>query len=74
MKISISRIMTNMTSTDPDIIYFRLSASAFYITYNHRFNYYFALYVAINLTLFVIYIVSMLHSDLIANILGLTTL
>ena len=57
--------MTNMTIIDSDIVYFRLSSSgAFCITYN-RFNYYyFALYVAINLTLFVIYIVSILHSDL----------
>ena len=56
--------MTNMTIIDPDIVYFRLSLSgAFCITYK-RFNYYFALFVAINLTLFVIYIVSMLHSDL----------
>ena len=51
-------IMTKMTIIDPDIVYFRLSASAFCITYD-RFNYYFALYVAINLTLFMIYIVSM---------------
>ena len=65
--------MTNTTYIDPYIVYFRLSAAAFCITYN-RFNYYFELYVAINLTPFVIYIVSMLHSDLIAYILGLTTL
>ena len=29
IKISISRIMTKMTNIDPDIVYFRLSASAF---------------------------------------------
>ena len=36
--------MTNMTIIDPDIVYFRLSASggAFCIAYN-RFNYYFTL-------------------------------
>ena len=33
IKISISQIMTDMTNIDPDIVYFRLSASAFCITY-----------------------------------------
>ena len=61
---SISRIMPNMTIIDPDIVYFRLSASgAFYITYNVDLIY-FVLYVTRNLTLFMIYLVSMLHSNL----------